>query len=236
MRETLGNRIKEAMNDDLSYEDFLNLILFDEVQHRRNVRRQRLIKSAGFRSEASLEGLDYKTPRNFDKKLIKQLSTMRFVDDGVNLLIHGPTGVGKTYLATAIGNHLCRHGRSTLFVKMNLLFENIALVRVQGRYLNFLKKIRSIDLLIVDDFGLKPLTEQQFQDFYDVLDERDNGKATIVTTQLPSENWDEVIKDPIVCEAISDRIVSKAIKIKMTGPTGRGKKWKELTGQEKTEK
>lgn len=236
MRETLGTRIKEAMDDDLSYEDFLNLILFDESQHRSNVRRKRLIKAAGFRQHASLEGFGYSLPRSIDKKLVKQLSTMRFVDEGRNILIHGPTGVGKTYLATAIGNHLCRNGRSTLFVKLNLLFENVALVRAQGRYLNYLKKVRSADLLIIDDFGLKLLTDQQAQDLYDILDERDNGKSTIVTTQLPSENWDEVIKDPIVCEAISDRIVSKAIKIKMTGPTARDKEWGKLTSQQKTAK
>lgn len=235
VRETLAPRIKEALDADLAYEDFLNLILFEEVQYRRNQRRQRLVKAAGFRSQASLEGLEYSKVRNFDKKLINEIAKMRFLDDGLNILITGATGVGKTYLATAIGNHLCRNGKTTIFVKTNLLFEKIALARAQGTYLNFLKKIRSVDLLIIDDFGLKPLTDLQFQDFYDVLDERDNGKSTILTTQLPPENWDEVIKDPLVCEAISDRLTSRAIKITVTGPSKRKDDVKELTGLAKTE-
>ena len=229
VRESLSLRVKESLDSDLSYEDFLNLILFDEAQYRRNLRRQRLVKSAGFRSHASFEGIDYDKTRNFDKKLIQELSNMRFLDEGLNIMIYGATGVGKTYLATAIGNHLCRNGKTTIFVKMNLLFEKIAMARAQGTYLNYLKKIRAADLLIVDDFGLKPLSEQQFQDFYDVLDERDNGKSTIITTQLPSENWDEVIKDPLVCEAISDRLTSKAIKILVKGPSKRKDGLKELT-------
>lgn len=235
VREALAPRIKEAMDGDLGYEDFLNLILFEEVQYRRNERRQRLVKAAGFRSQASLEGIEYCPGRNFDKKFISEIAKMRFLDDGLNIVIIGATGVGKTYLATAIGNHLCRSGKSTLFVKTNLLFEKIALARAQGTYLHLLKKIRSVDLLIVDDFGLKPLTDLQFQDFYDVLDERDNGKSTILTTQLPPENWDEVISDPLVCEAISDRLTSKAINIKIKGPSKRRANPKELTSTKKTE-
>ncbi len=231
VREALGLRIKEALDSDLDYEGFLNLILFDEVQFRKNLRRQRLMKAAGFRSQASLEGITYAKHRNFDKKYIQELATMRFLDDGLNIVITGATGVGKTYLATALGNHVCRNGRSVVFLKMNLLLEKIALARAEGTYLNFLRRIHAADLLIVDDFGIKALTEQQFQDFYDVLDERENGKSTILTTQLPSENWDEVIPDPLVCEAISDRLTARAIKILVQGPSKRGDEPKRLTDQ-----
>jgi len=235
IRETLGLRIKEALDTDLDYEGFMNLILFDEIQHRKNLRRQRLLKAAGFRSQASLEGINYSKVRNFDKRTIQELATMRFIDDGINVLIFGATGVGKTYLATAIGNHVCRNNRSVLFLKMNLLLEKIALARAEGTYLNFLKRIHSADLLIVDDFGIKALTEQQFQDYYDVLDERENGKSTIVTTQLPSENWNEVIQDPLVCEAISDRLTARALKILVKGPSKRGDAAKGLTDQSEHE-
>jgi DNA replication protein DnaC len=226
VRETLSRRVKEALDSDLDYEGFLNLILFDELQFRKDLRQQRLVKAAGFRTQASLEGITYEKIRNFDKKTIQEIARMHFLDDGINIIIHGATGVGKTYLSTAIGNHVCRNGRSTIFVKMNLLLEKIALARIEGTYLNLLKRVRATDLLIIDDFGIKALTEQQFQDFYDVLDERDNGKSTIITTQLPPENWNEVIPDPLVCEAISDRLTARSMKLLVKGPSKRSEKSK----------
>jgi len=234
IRESLSQRVKEALDGDLSYEDFLNLILFDELQYKKNIRRLRLLKAAGFRSQASLEGITYEKVRNFDKKIINELSQMRFLDDGINVIIYGATGVGKTYIATAIGNHVCRNGRSTVFLKMNFLLEKMALARAEGTYLNLLKKLHSADLLIVDDFGIKALTDQQFQDFYDVLGERESGKSTIVTTQLPSENWNEVIPDPLVCEAISDRLTAQSIKLVVKGPSKRGESKKRLTTEPET--
>lgn len=231
IRESLTQRMKEALDNDLSYEDFLNTILFDEVQCRQNARRQRLLKAAGFRTQASLEGLTYEKVRNLEKKQVQEIATLRFLEDGTNIMIFGATGVGKSYLATAIGNHLCRLSRSVLFWKMNVLLEKMALARAEGTYLNLLKKINSADLIIVDDFGIKALTDQQYQDFYDVLGERESGKSTILTTQLPAENWNEVIPDPLVCEAISDRLTAQAIKLNLKGPSKRGAK-KQLTAAE----
>lgn len=229
VRESLGRRVKEALDEDLSYEDFLNLILFDEVQYKKNLRRQRLLKAAGFRSQASLEGITYEKVRNFDKKLINEIAQMRFLEDGINIIIHGATGVGKSYLATAIGNHVCRSSKSVMFMKMNFLLEKMSLARAEGTYLGLLKRIHNVDLLIVDDFGIKALTDQQFQDFYDVLGERESGRSTILTTQLPSENWNEIIPDPLVCEAISDRLTANAIKILVKGPSKRSEPKKRLT-------
>lgn len=232
MRESLGRRLKEALDADLGYEDFLNTILFDEVQCRQNARKQRLLKAAGFRIQASLEGLTYEKVRNLDKKQVQELANLRFLDDGINIMIFGATGVGKTYLATAIGNHICRSGRSVLFWKMNVLLEKLALSRAEGSYLNLLKKINAADLIIIDDFGIKALADQQYQDFYDVLGERESGKSTILTTQLPAENWNEVISDPLVCEAISDRLTAQAIKLHLKGPSKRGATRKPLTVDE----
>jgi DNA replication protein DnaC len=232
VRETLKQRVKEALDADLGYEDFLNLTLFDELQHRKNLKRQRLLKAAGFGARASLEGVTYEKVRNFDKKIIQELSKLRFLDDGINIMIFGATGVGKTYLATALGNHVCRNGRSALFMKMNLLLEKIAIARVEGTYLNFLKKINATDLLIVDDFGIKALSPQQYQDFYDILGERENDKSIILTTQLPAENWSEIIPDSLVCEAVSDRLTARAIKLHVKGPSKRPEKKTQLTEQE----
>ena len=224
LREGLSVRLKEARQEQLSYEDFLNCCLYDETQHRKNSRIGRLLKNAGLRCQGSLEGLDLVTSRGLDKKLIHELESCRFIQDGLNVLIMGPTGVGKTHLAAALGNTACRKGKTTFSYRMNALAEKLLLARAGGTYLNLVKKLASADLLILDDFGIKPLSPQQFQDLYDVLDERTENKSTVITSQLPVENWSEVISDPVVCEAITDRIVPRAIKIVMKGDSYRKKK------------
>ena len=217
IRDNLSKRLKDGAQEKLGYEEFLSLCLFDEIEHRRNSKVQRLIYNATFRSMATPEGLDFVAARNLDKKQVAELSTSRFIKDGHNLLIVGPTGVGKSYLATAIAMAACRNRHSTLFFRMNTLIEKLALVRAGGTYLNFLKRLSSVDLVVLDDFGLKPLPPQQYQDLYDILDERMESKSTIVTTQLPEQNWGEVIDDPVTCEAITRRIVEKAIRIEIKG-------------------
>lgn len=217
IRNNLSKRLKDSQEEKLGYEEFLGLCLFDEMEHRRHSAVKRLISNATFKSQATPEGLDFAASRSLDKKQVAELSTSRFVDDGHNLLIVGPTGVGKSYLATAIALAACRNKRSTLFFRMNHLIEKLSLVRAAGTYLNFLKKVASADLVVLDDFGLKPLIPQQYQDLYDILDERIESKSTIVTTQLPEQNWSEVIDDPVTCEAITRRIVEKAIRLELKG-------------------
>lgn len=224
MQAHLSSRLKAAQDHALGYEDFLNTLLQDEGEHRKNLKIARLLRNASLRQQASLEGYDAKVHRGLDRKLVGDLATCRFILDSLKIIIMGPTGVGKTYLATALGNAACRHGYSTLFIRMNTLIEQTMLARAKGTYLNWLKKLAGIDLLILDDFGIKPLAPQQYQDLYDVLDERGDGKSTIVTSQLPVSNWNEIIPDPVTCEAVTDRLVSKSIKIQMKGESYRKKK------------
>jgi DNA replication protein DnaC len=229
IKAILFDRVKHAREEQMGYEQFLNLILDDEVRYRKTARIARLIKNAGFRNAASCESVECSPKRNLDKKLLQELSTGRFIQESTNLLISGPTGVGKTFLATAIGNASCRNGFTTLFFRMNALLEKLLIVRAQGTYLNFLKKISAADLVILDDLGIKPLAPQQYQDLYDILDERGDQKSLIITTQLPITNWSEVIADPVTCEAITDRIVARSIQIQIKGDSYRKKIRKELT-------
>ena len=200
MRGSLSQRLKQSAEADLGYEDFLSLLLQDELDYRRNARIQRLLKAATLRQAASLESLDLPTQRGLDKKQLADLGGGRFIREGLNILILGPTGVSKTFLASAVGNAACRAGHSTLFCRMNTLIEQTILARAKGTYLNLIRRLTTPDLLILDDFGIKPLLPQHYQDLYDILDERGEGKSTIVTSQLPVANWSEVIDDPVSCK------------------------------------
>lgn len=223
MQAHLTTRLKAAQDHALGYEDFLSTLLQDESEHRKNLRIARLLRNASLRQQASLEGYDTTAHRGLDRKLLSDLATCRFISDSVKIIIMGPTGVGKTYLATALGNAACRQGYTAFFIRMNTLIEQTSLARAKGTYLNWLKKIAHIDLLILDDFGIKPLLPQQYQDLYDVLDERGDGKSTIITSQLPVSNWNEIIADAVTCEAVTDRLVSKSIKIQLQGESYRRK-------------
>lgn len=221
---TLNQRLKEADEQELSYEDFLNVIFEDEKLHRENDRVGRLLKRAALQQRASLEAFETSPSRGVDKKMLNNLLLMRFVQNGQNIILSGPTGVGKSYLACAIGNNVCRNGFTTQYFRMNTLVEKFNLERAKGTYLNFIKRLSSASVLILDDLGIKPLTPHQYQDLYDVIDERGPERSLIITTQLPIENWSEVIDDPVTCEAIMDRVTSNAIKINMSGPSFRQKK------------
>jgi DNA replication protein DnaC len=224
----LPARLKQAQEETLSPEDCLNLLLHDELEHRKNTRIHRLLKTATLKPQSCLEGIDYSIARGIEKSQISDLSRCGFIKKGINILVLGPTGVGKSFLASALGNCACRSGHTTIFSRMNTLLEQSAFARLKGTYLSFVKKYSSCDLLILDDFGIKPLTAQQFQDLYDILDERSEEKSTIVTSQVPPQNWNEVISDPITCEAITDRLISKGITIQMKGQSYRKKKKEDL--------
>jgi len=224
MAVTLSQRLAEADDQELGYEDFLNVIFEDEKIFRENERVSRLLKRAALQQKASLEAFETKPNRGVDKKTLNDLALMRFVQNGQNIVISGPTGVGKSYLACAIGNNICRNGFTTQFYRINTLIEKFSLERAKGTYLNFIKRLTTASVLILDDFGIKPLQPHQYQDLYDVIDERGTDKCLIVTTQLPTANWSEVIDDPVTCEAITDRVTANCIRIKMSGASFRQKK------------
>lgn len=234
VRAALARRLKQAQADGLGLEEFLGLLLQDELEYRKNKRLARLLRVAAFKQSASLEAFDLASPRGIDKREVKDLGTCRFVRDGQRVIITGPTGAGKSYLAAALGNAACRHGHTTLYFRMNALIEQLALARVKGTYLNVVKRLAGCDLLVLDDFGIKPLTPQQYQDLYDILDERGDDRSTILTTQVPVGNWNEIIGDPVCCEAITDRLASRAQHVKLALRKGKSCRGQNLAKQEET--
>jgi DNA replication protein DnaC len=226
--ETLQERLRLATSEDIGFQGFLNLILQDEIEFRRNSRIKSLLKGAKFSKQATLEAFDYQFPRKVSKKIISELATLNFLREGLNLIFTGPTGVGKSHLACAIGNHACRKGYSTLFININMLVERFELERAKGTYLNFLQRMKRVNLLILDDFGIKPMTPSQYQDFYDLVEERSEDNSTIITTKVSIQNWSEIIDDPVVCEAVTDRLASRSLPLEFKGDTYRSKKTEKI--------
>lgn len=219
--EHLDERLAEATSHGWGHTEFLSAVLTDEKLYRDNQRTTRRIKSAHFRTDASLEKLDLTTKRNLTKTQVQDLKSLAFIKAPRNVLIIGSTGIGKTFLATAIGNYACRQGYSCLFFGMNFWMEKLLLHRSDGTFLNFRERLIKTDLLILDDLGIKALPPGAIQDLYDILEERYHSKSTMITTQLPLQNWKEVIDDKVALDAILDRLIHGAIKLEMVGETVR---------------
>lgn len=234
MLETVDLRLTEATSHGWGHSEFLSALITDEKLHRDNRLIKTRIRVAQFRTNASIEQLDLNSKRNISKTQVNDLMELGFVKDPRNVLILGPTGVGKTYLATAIGNWACRNGFTVTFSGMNVLIEKLAIARADGTYLKYRDRLVKTDLLILDDLGIKPLPPEFVQDIYDILEERYQSKSTVVTSQLPLNHWKEVIEDAVALEAIIDRLIHGAIKIEMNGESfrkKRGEKKKKLDAQ-----
>ena len=205
MLETLDTRLAEAQENGWSYSDFLSALVTDEKGHRERKSTEYKIRRARFRRQASFDQFDYGVKRNLRKSQIEELRQLSFVRNKQNLLMLGPTGVGKTFLATAIGYHACHEGFTCLFMGVSLFAEQTYLNRTAGTFLRFRDRLIRADLLILDDFGLKKFNPALTQDLYDILEERYQAKSTVITSQLPIANWKEVIEDEVALEAILDQ-------------------------------
>lgn len=221
--KTLPIRLQEGLQEKWSYTEFLNGLLMDEIRYREQKKSEGRLRKAKFRTQADFDHFDYSLKRSLTKTQIKELRELTFLKSHQNLLLLGPTGVGKTFVATAIGHQACMEGHTVLFEGMNCLIETIKLHRMGGTFLRVRKKLIETDLLIIDDLGIKTLEVEMVQDLYDILEERYLKKATIITSQLPVSNWKEVIADPVVLEAIVDRI-AHGYKIEITGESYRKKR------------
>lgn len=220
MLKTLPLRLQESQQEKWSYSEFLNGLLVDEIRYRDQKSSEGRLKRAKFRTQADFDHFDFTLKRSLTKTQIKELKELSFMKSKQNLLLLGPTGVGKTFVATAIGHQACVEGYNVIFEGMNSLIETIKFHRVAGTFLRIRKRLIEADLLIIDDLGIKPLDGEMVQDLYDLLEERYHKKSTIITTQLPIQNWKEIITDEVVFEAIVDR-VAHGYKIEITGESYR---------------
>jgi len=209
--------------EDISFEERLGLLLDHEQAVRETKRLQTRLRKAKLRQNGSIEDVDFRHPRGLDKSLVLRLSDCQWIKDHNNLIITGSTGTGKSFLACAFAEKACREGFNALYIRMTKLFENLSLAKGDGRYIKLLTTIAKTDLLVLDDFGLMPLNQEQRHDFLEILEDRHNLKSTLVTSQLPIEHWHEQIGDPTLADAILDRLVHSSHKIKLTGESMRKK-------------
>lgn len=215
--------------DHLSFEERLGLLADRELTERENRRLQTRLRQAKLKQSACLEDLDTRTPRGLDKALITQLATGQWLRDGLNLLILGPTGVGKTWIACALAQQACRQGFTTCYLRAPRLFEDLYLAHADGRFPKLMAGYAKTDLIVLDDWGLASLDAAARRDLLELLDDRHGQRSTLVTSQLPVDHWHEVIGDPTLADAILDRLVHSAYRITLKGESMRKRKAKQLT-------
>jgi DNA replication protein DnaC len=226
MATALAEQMNSADIDALAFEERLGLLVDREMNYRDNRRMSSRLRRAKLRHNACIEDLDYRHKRALDKALIQSLSTCRWVDQHTNVLITGPTGVGKSWIACALAHQGCREGYTALYLRMPRLLQDLAIARGDGRYAKLLATLAKVDLLLIDDWGMATLNADNQRDMLEVLEDRYGTRSTLVTSQLPIEKWHATIADPTFADAILDRLVHNAYKLNLKGDSMRKTKAK----------
>jgi DNA replication protein DnaC len=221
MAKALQEQLQQPDIAALGFEERLGLLLDREATERENRRLQTRLKQAKLRQSAAIEEIDYRTPRGLDKTLMTRLATGQWIGEHLNVLITGPTGVGKSYLACALANQACRLGYTARYRRLPRLLEELGIARADGRYSKLLAELAKTDLLLLDDWGLAPMNNEQRRDLLEILDDRYRSRATLITSQLPLEHWHDYLADPTLADAILDRIVHAAYKLTLRGESMR---------------
>jgi len=209
----LSDQMTHGAAQALAFEERLGLLLEREVLHRENRRLTRLLKQANLKERAVLEDLDYRSRQGLDRSQLASLASCEWIRAHQNLLIHGATGCGKTYLACALAHQACRNGLSAWYVRAPRLFEELNLCHADGSFRERLAAIAKISLLVIDDFAISPIGPRERNDLLELIDDRVGSQATILTSQLPIAQWHEYIGDPTLADAILDRLVHRSHQI-----------------------
>ena len=221
MAEAFREMLSRADQGQLTFSERLGLLVDVEWTRREDNRLIRRLKAARLKVPASVEDVDLRTPRGIDRAFFAKLVDGGWIGRKQNLLITGPPGVGKSWIACALGHKACRDNRSVLYHRLPRLFEALALARGDGRYARLLKALSRVELLILDDWGLAPLTGEQRRDLLEVVDDRHQRGSTIITSQVPIDHWHEVIADPTIADAVLDRLVHNAHRLELKGDSMR---------------
>lgn len=219
--EVYQSSLESQAHQQLTQDEFLALLIDAEWQDRYNRRIQRLTTQARFRYKAFFNEIDFNTQRNLNKDQLARLSDGSFIKNKENIIITGPTGVGKSFIASALGYQACNAGYKTYYSNASRLFAKLKGARADGAYIKEINRIEKQDLLIIDDFGLQPLDSTARQTLMEIIEDRHGRKSTIISSQLPVNTWHEVIGESNIADAILDRLVHTAHRIKLEGESMR---------------
>jgi len=223
MLQTLLIRIKQAEESNSGYQDFLMTLIEDEYERRQSGKLLKRLRQAGFEEEKTLEGFDFSFNPQIPVKKIKQLANCVYIENKENIFLLGPVGVGKSHIAQALGHIACRMGYDVLYTKAAKMFRYLNGGRADNSWEIRIKRHTVTDLLIIDDFGLKPLTPLQSDDFYEVINERYMKKSVIFTSNRSIEDWQGLFPDPLIANSALDRIAHNSHQIVMTGESYRNR-------------
>ncbi len=219
MAQGLEQRLANANHAELSHAEFVGLLVQDEKTYRDNQRLKRLLSNAKLRQQAAIEDIDYKHPRGLNKQVMLEISNSEWIGAYRNVLITGPTGVGKSYIACALGNLAARNGYTTFYVRAPRLLESLQQAIGDGSHLKTLARLAKVQLLIIDDFLISPLSELARKDLLEIIEDRYGRAATVIPSQYITKDWHHNIGDPTLADAICDRLLHNAYKIELKGPS-----------------
>ena len=222
MVEALKTQEQDTASRELSFLERLGLLVDQQWNWRENQALGRRLKNAKLRNNACVEEIDYRTARGLDKSVIRALvQESAWVAKHENIFVLGPTGVGKSFVASALAQKACRDGYSALYYRAQSLFRDLAMARADGSLRNLLARLARIDVLVIDDWAMAPLSEPERRDFWEICEDRYQVRSTILTSQLPVSRWHEQIADPTLADGILDRLVHNAHRIEMRGDSMR---------------
>ena len=224
MAEALKDQMGRTDLDGLAFEERFSMLVDAQHLFRENKRMKRLLENAKLKLAASMEDIDYRSPRGLDKSVMLSLASCDWVRKHRNVIVVGPTGSGKTYLSCALAHKACREGMTAFYLRTPKLYYTLAMARADGSYARVLAKLARTSVLILDDLGLAALTDSERGDLLEVIEDRHGSASTIITSQLPVEHWHEVIGDPTIADALLDRLVHNAHKINLKGESMRKRK------------
>lgn len=221
MAQALEEQLQMPEIESLRFEERLGLLLDREQTLRDSRRFTHRLRQAKLPLSASLEDIDYQAPRGLDKSLISRLSSGQWLDKHLNVLITGPTGVGKTWLACALAHHACRQGRSVRYIRLPRLLQQLQVAKGDGSYIKCLTDWAKVQLLMLDDWGLNVLTPEQCRDLLEVLEDRYQKCSTLVTSQLPVSQWHQTLSEATLADACLDRLVHQGYRLELQGQSMR---------------
>ena len=213
----------------MTADEMMSFLIESEWDYRNNRRIERHINQARFRYKADIEHLDFETDRNLDKNQIMRFADCNFIDKSETIIITGSTGIGKSFIASALGNQACTLGYKVLYANTTKLFARLKMSKADGSYIRDITRIEKQDLLILDDFGIMPLDNQSRSFLMEIIEDRHGKRSTIISSQLPVMQWHEIIGENTIADAILDRIVHQAHRIDLSGESMRKRSIKTIT-------